>query len=365
MLRKRFDVALSLAAADLEIGEAIKAALKKRGIRCYLYSDHDNTGEHLMKLTLQYYLHAKLILLIRSENSSGAYWSDIEEQIAHAKRPIWGNSVLFLKVGNVKAIQPDKVYMVWKGNAEEIADSIITRLRIRRNWFIQMIMLAVMLIAGCFYAGYFVKPDGAIIKDGVFIPAQSFQLNKECATRTVKVPAFRINHTEVTVKEYRGFSDSTNRLMPDQPGWSTDDHPVVNVTWDDADAYCKWRKGRLPTEAEWMIAARTDKKDKYSGGSNASKVAARNYLQPVMKHGPNKYGLFDMTGNVAEWCADWYYSGCEAFTNAALKKGPNNEKVLRGGHYRNTVDELRVMCREKARRDSSSQYIGFRVAWDN
>jgi sulfatase modifying factor 1 len=363
MFRKRFDVALSLAEADLEIGESIKTALKKRGISCYLYTDHDNSGEHLMKLTLKYYLHAKLILLIRSENSAGAYWSDIEDKIAKSKRPAWGNPVLFLRVGNVQVQQPDKVYLAWDSNPEEIAGSIRSRLWIRRRWVIKMWLVLLTLISVSVAAGFVVKEYFTKKPRGIYVPAQTLLMREWCDRSPVEVPAFRISNTEVTVRQYRNFCDSTGRTMPGQPARYRDNHPVVNVTWEDAKAYCEWKGGRLPTEAEWEAAAFGGERTRYSGGDNASHVASRGYITKVTKHGPNDYGIFDMTGNVAEWCADWYRDDCEAFT--ARDDKITNEKVVRGGHYASSLDDLKVICRDREQPWKARPYIGFRVAWDN
>jgi len=363
MLRKRFDVALSLAAADLEIGEAIKAEWAKRRISCYLYTDHDNSGEHLMKLTLKYYLRAKLILLIRSENSTGAYWSDIEDKIAKSKRPSWGSPVLFLRVGNVEVQQADRVYLVWSNNAEEIADKIRSRLWIRQRWLIKMWMLLLLLISASVGIGFIVKEHITTLPKGVYVPAQTLQRRFWCGGNPVPVPAFRISNTEITVRQYRNFCDSTGYPMPGQPYRSRDNYPVVNVTWDDALAYCRWKGGRLPTEAEWEVAAFGGERTHYSGGDNVSHVASRGYVTRVTKHGPNNYGLFDMTGNVAEWCADWYRDDCDAFTPGDEKV--TNEKVVRGGHYASELEQLQVVFRDKAPPNTASQYIGFRVAWDN
>lgn len=365
MFKKRFDVALSLAAADMETGEAIRTALEKRKIKCYLYSDHDNSGEHLMNLTLKYYLHAKLILLIRSENSGGAYWSEIENKIAKSKRPAWGDPVLFLRLGNVEVKQPDKVYLVWNDNPDAIVNSIQRRLRKRRLWYLRQLsswfmLMTVTAIITAYLILQCVHPTN---KPGIKIRGQKISSPEWCGNRSVKVASFRISATEVTVKEYRDFCDTTDRLMPDQPLRSTDEHPVVYVTWQDAADYCKWKGGRLPTETEWLVAALGGEKYKYSGGPNAGKVGARDYLQPVKRHAPNKYDLFDMTGNAAEWCADWYREDCDAST--INSKNITNEKVIRGGNYASEVEQLKVVSRDKAPPETASQYIGFRVAWDN
>lgn len=143
------------------------------------------------------------------------------------------------------------------------------------------------------------------------------------------------------------------------------DHPVVQISWDDADAYCKWAGKRLPTEAEWEWAARGGVKDNIYpwGNEDVEKGAPKaNFFQglfpfentlkdgfestaPVKSFAPNGYGLYDMAGNVWEWCSDWfdfeYYQKKRAFaqrdTGPQSSFNPNmpyqQEKVVRGGSF--------------------------------
>lgn len=175
-------------------------------------------------------------------------------------------------------------------------------------------------------------------------------------------------------------------------------HPVVQVSWDDANAYCKWLGKRLPTEAEWEWAARGGLKNKmYPWGDEPIDVGAvkantwqgefpyKNtlrdkyyYTSPVKSYAANGYGLYDMAGNVWEWVADWYRSDYYASFGAKVAtnpQGPANsydpaepyaqKKALRGGSYlcnEAYCSGYRVAARMKSTPDTSMQHIGFRCA---
>ena len=88
-------------------------------------------------------------------------------------------------------------------------------------------------------------------------------------------------------------------------------HPIVRVDWNDAQAYCEWSGGRLPTEAEWEYAAREGQQGMIYPGGNQLSVENAKYdsgdgTVPVRSYEPNGFGFYDMAGNVWEWCADWF-----------------------------------------------------------
>lgn len=183
----------------------------------------------------------------------------------------------------------------------------------------------------------------------VTIPAGKFimggdQLSDEKPVHTVYLDAYQIGKREVTVSQYRKFCKATGYKLPKTPKWGwKGSHPMVNVTWADAAAYCKWAGGRLPTEAEWEKAARGTNGRIYPWGNTWDQSKCANgdlkltSTMPAGKYraGASPYGCLDMAGNVWEWCADWYDMSYYKITPAQNPKGPTSGDchVLRGGGW--------------------------------
>lgn len=149
-------------------------------------------------------------------------------------------------------------------------------------------------------------------------------------------------------------------------------HPVVGVTWYGAVAYARWVGKRLPTEAEWEVAARGKIENApYPTGDEIEKSQANFFsfdTTPVKSYAPNGYGIFDIAGNVYEWCQDWYgYNSYEtALQEPENPKGPLQGvyRVLRGGCWKSLKDDLRCSRRHRNNPGTVNGTYGFRCAAD-
>lgn len=222
------------------------------------------------------------------------------------------------------------------------------------------------------------KIPRSTLSDGSFTMGTDNGKPDDGPAHTVSLSRFALGKTEVTVAQYRSYCTYTGKQMPQTPGYGWNENaPIVNVSWEDAQAYCKWVGGRLPTEAEWEYAAAASTTNTYSGSNRVDNVAiyggnSRGKPAAVSLKAVNGFGLYDMTGNVAEWCADWYNRKYYEQSGASNPKGAasGNEKVIRGGAYNSSTNstqdgnQLRITYRNSESPAARYPYIGFRVAFD-
>ncbi len=206
--------------------------------------------------------------------------------------------------------------------------------------------------------------------DMVLIPAGAFTmgLGREgedfSPEHTVSLDAFYIDRHEVTSLEYERFDPNHRR----DSASDCDRCPVTNVNWSEATAYARWAGKRLPTEAEWEKAARGPEGYLFGHGNDyrpdRARLGARGAV-PVGSYPPNGYGVFDMLGNVWEWCADhWvkhYYQQSPERNPKGPPKGPG--RVIRGGSFKNGR-EVHLATRSWSRPSYRYRGVGFRCARD-
>lgn len=211
------------------------------------------------------------------------------------------------------------------------------------------------------------------------IPAGEFVMGRdykdERPAHAVYLDSFEIGKYEVTLAQYREFCTITGRRQPAVNGWyPKDDLPAVNVTWFDADAYCRWAGGRLPTEAEWERAARGTDDREYPWGNEWDKTKCANMRLELTSpasvgsypDGASPCGCMDMAGNVIEWCADWFDPHYYKESPHRNPKGPSSGclRVRRGGGWRDNEYYIYLRCTYRARAlpDYWAYDSGFRLA---
>jgi formylglycine-generating enzyme required for sulfatase activity len=221
--------------------------------------------------------------------------------------------------------------------------------------------------------GYVWIPPGEFWMGAV--PDDTEALSDEKPRHRVRLTkGFWLAEIPVTVAAYKEFANSSGKpwlwLSPSpafNPKWKNEEHPIVNVSPSEANAYCEWAGCRLPTEAEWEYAARAGLDGlKYPWGNeicptNANFAGSKwRGTSPVRSYPPNAWGLYDMAGNVYEWVADWYTE--DYYQKLPLDKvaddptGPDRGTVLqgmRGGSLRSDPGYLRASSR--------SGYIGIDI----
>ncbi len=286
-------------------------------------------------------------------------------------------------------------------------------------YFVGVGIILLMDTAPCLMASSskLLNDEMIFINGDTFLMGTNDGFPYEGPVHKVTVKSFWIDRHEVTVVEFTKFIETTGyQTEAERYGWSgvfdiksgewkkmdgadwrhpdglqslaALDEPVTQVSWNDAIAYAKWKKKRLPTEEEWEYAARGGLKGKkyawgdelYPRGKHLANVwqgifpeenkGADGYLSRalVCKFPPNGYGLYDMIGNVWEWCADWFIKGYESELD--LKKNDSKkggERVIRGGSWmcsENYCTGYRVAARSHSAPDSGLNHLGFRCAKD-
>ena len=204
------------------------------------------------------------------------------------------------------------------------------------------------------------------VEGGTFAMGSNEGSDWERPVHSVTLDSYYIGETEITQAQWRAIMSTTP---------SSDNRPVVMVSWNDAQEFCKrlseltGRRYVLPTEAQWEYAARGGNKSKgytYSGSNNIDDVAVyvnnfKGGLSEVKSKQPNELGVYDMSGNAWEWCNDLY-----GYYNSSSQTNPQGStwgdmRVLRGGGWNFSAGSCRVTCRHRYEPTDYYDFLGFRV----
>ena len=217
------------------------------------------------------------------------------------------------------------------------------------------------------------------IDGGTFVMGNNKSPSKDEAEHPVMISPFHMGRYEVTQEQWEGIMGHNPSLNKGCP-----DCPVENVSWEEVMVFLRKintisnRKFRLPTEAEWEFVARMGGKEEIerAGGTEAyirktawAFVNADNKTHPVGKKQPNVAGIYDLFGNVSEWCMDWY--GAFFFKEDFTEKDPEGpplgkDKIIRGGNYKDYVgDRFRPSFRNKMNPKTKTREIGFRLVMES
>ena len=194
----------------------------------------------------------------------------------------------------------------------------------------------------------------------------------------VFLDAFWIDQTEVTNAQYQECVKDGACGSLQESDYLTDakynDHPVIYLSWDEAQIFCTWAGKRLPTEAEWEKAARGDDGRTYPWGNTKPNSGLLNYLDNKKSStkvgsfpaGASPYGALDMAGNVWEWTADWYAPDYYKTSPNRNPTGPveGSRRIVRGGSWLSPIEiVIRTYFRKALNPETRNYTTGFRCAW--
>lgn len=222
---------------------------------------------------------------------------------------------------------------------------------------------------------YRIQEDMVLVEGGTFTMGCTKEQGRECSDN--EKPAHQVSLNSFYISKYEVTQSQWREVMGSNPSYfkNCDSCPVENVSWYDVQEFISklnkmtGKNYRLPTEAEWEYAARGGLKSsgyKFSGSNDSKEVAwhegySFHKTHPVGQKLPNELGLYDMTGNVQEWCYDWY--GSYSKTSQLNPIGPKSgfTRVYRGGSWANTKEYCRISCRSYLGPVYKGKMLGFRL----
>ena len=227
-------------------------------------------------------------------------------------------------------------------------------------------------------------PDGTPGPAMVWLPGGTFTMgddhsdqSNEKPARTVTLSHFGIGKCPVTFEEYDAFCEATRREKPSDQSWECGRLPIIDVSWDDAQAYCQWlsqqtgQDYRLLTEAQWEYACRAGSGAAYCFGNDETQLFEYAWYgedwesgsaHPVGEKKANAWGLYDLHGNVFEWVQDWYGAYSKEPQQDPSGSESGSQWVLRGGSWSHDAEDCRSAVRFRNNPGHRYHYLGFRLA---
>jgi formylglycine-generating enzyme len=255
-------------------------------------------------------------------------------------------------------------------------------------------------------------PAGSFTMGSQNAEAAEADLEYECQHQ-VTLNAFKISKFEITIGQFKAFVDSTGYITDAENGikeltgsyiwteskfeakkgvnWKCDEmgnlrsvtdynYPVIHISWNDANAYATWKGCRLPTEAEWEYACRAGTTTPFSTGDNLTTSQAnydgnkpfnnfpkgdfREKIMTVGSFAPNAWGLYDMHGNVFEWCSDWFSKYPPSPETNPTGPSEGSYRIQRGGSWMSEAKICRSASRFMCSPEGRSATLGFRIVSD-
>ena len=259
-----------------------------------------------------------------------------------------------------------------------IFNKLTTTQNARFRHVAHVLLLVSALFSGRIFAQQVNEPEMIFVAGGTFTMGCTYEQGSDCATD--EKPSHEVQLTGFAIAKYEVTQALWKQVMGNNPSrFKGDSLPVENVTWDDVQMFLQrlnaktGKNYRLPTEAEWEYAARggqQSRQTQFAGGFDLETVAwcstnSGNTTHNVGGRQPNELGLYDMSGNVWEWCSDYYgtYPADKQTNPTGAKKG--SARVLRGGCYAAIGRQCRVSGRKSLYQGGKDFMTGFRLAMDD
>ena len=363
------DVCISYSSKDKIIAEAVCHSLEERRISCWMAPRDVIPGKPYGGQIIHAIKQCSVVVLVFSKNANSS-----EHVGNEVGRAFDARKIIIPFVVEQSDVNEDLEYYLgrkhwldaypnYKEKTAELVQTVLRLLERSDNDILEgpeCVPIKLVDICGGVFTMGATQEQG---KDGD---------DSEKPVHRVSVSSFKLSEAPITVAQYREFCQATGREMPFEPKWGwIDNHPIVNVSWYDAFSFAEWAGCRLPTEAEWEFAARGGNNSchyKYSGGNNPNEIAwfSDNVkspgTRPVRAKKPNELGLYDMSGNVYEWCSNWKYE--YTTEDVTDPQGPDTGyiKASKGGSWHSSSKSLRVSNRDDDPPEFYSHNVGFRIA---